>query len=381
MAIRRASEGNSRSTPASKANRAARAGAKPIAPKEAGSESGAGQPRLISAEATAAETQSEANSEANIRPQTLADYIGQTDLKEVLGIAIAAAKGREEPLDHLLFYGPPGLGKTTMALILAAEMGVSCKITAAPALERPRDITGLLMNLQAGDILFIDEIHRLNRMTEELLYPAMEDRRLDITIGKGASARTRSLELQPFTLIGATTRVGSLTSPLRDRFGIVQRLRFYDVAELTAIISRSAGVLDVEVDPAGAAEIARRARGTPRVANRLLKRVRDFTQVKALGTITQTVAEQALELFNVDRLGLDWADRLILQTAIEQFDGGPVGLEAIAAATGEDAHTIEDMYEPYLLQIGFLKRTPRGRAVTEAALKHLGYWPFGGTKK
>ncbi|MEO0949035.1 MAG: Holliday junction branch migration DNA helicase RuvB [Cyanobacteria bacterium J06641_5] len=381
MAIRRASEGNSRSTPASNPNSAARPRAKSNAPDESVSKPSSGQARLISAEATRAETQSEANSEANIRPQTLADYIGQTDLKEVLGIAFAAAKGREEPLDHLLFYGPPGLGKTTMALILASEMGVNCKITAAPALERPRDITGLLMNLQAGDILFIDEIHRLNRMTEELLYPAMEDRRLDITIGKGASARTRSLELQPFTLIGATTRVGSLTSPLRDRFGIVQRLRFYDVAELTAIISRSAGVLDVEVDTAGAEEIARRARGTPRVANRLLKRVRDFTQVKALGTITQTVAEQALELFNVDRLGLDWADRLILQTAIEQFDGGPVGLEAIAAATGEDAHTIEDMYEPYLLQIGFLKRTPRGRAVTEAALKHLGYWPFGGTKR
>ena len=373
MAIRRASEGNT--PPAAQAKPAA----KSIAPREPASEQS--QRRLVAAEATPAEVRTEANTEANIRPQTLADYIGQKDLKEVLGIAIAAAKGRGEPLDHLLFYGPPGLGKTTMALILAAEMGVNCKITAAPALERPRDITGLLMNLQAGDILFIDEIHRLNRMTEELLYPAMEDRRLDITIGKGASARTRSLELQPFTLIGATTRVGSLTSPLRDRFGIVQRLRFYDVAELTKIISRSAGVLDVEVDTAGAEEIARRSRGTPRVANRLLKRVRDFTQVKALGTITQTVAAQALELFNVDRLGLDWADRLILQTAIEQFDGGPVGLEAIAAATGEDAHTIEDMYEPYLLQIGFLKRTPRGRAVTEAALKHLGYWPFGGTKK
>ncbi len=357
MAIRRSSEGNS-STPKPQRERT----------------------RQIKAEATPAEARAEAASssstEGSIRPQSLADYIGQQDLKEVLGIAIAAAKGRSEPLDHLLFYGPPGLGKTTMSLILAAEMEAQCTITAAPALERPRDIAGLLMNLSPGDILFIDEIHRLNRMTEELLYPAMEDRRLDITIGKGASARTRSLELAPFTLIGATTRVGALTSPLRDRFGIVQRLRFYDVSELAEIVERSAAVLSIEVDRAGAEEIARRSRGTPRVANRLLKRVRDYAQVKNLDAITQSVAEQALELFDVDRLGLDWADRLILQTAIEQFDGGPVGLEAIAAATGEDAHTIEDMYEPYLLQIGFLKRTPRGRAVTEAALRHLGYWPF-----
>ncbi|ERN42688.1 holliday junction DNA helicase, RuvB subunit [Rubidibacter lacunae KORDI 51-2] len=325
----------------------------------------------IAPEATPAETTSGA--EESIRPRRLSDYIGQKDLKDVLDIAIRAAKGRSEALDHLLLYGPPGLGKTTMSLILAAEMGVNCRITAAPALERPRDITGLLVSLNPGDILFIDEIHRLNRMTEELLYPAMEDRRIDITIGKGQGARTRSIPLAPFTLIGATTRVGALTSPLRDRFGMIQRLRYYDTDELSQIVHRTAALLETPVTDDGALEIARRARGTPRVANRLLKRVRDFTQVKELGTVDRAIAADALELFEIDPLGLDWTDRAVLQTAIQQFGGGPVGLDAIAAATGEDAQTIEDVYEPYLLQIGFLSRTPRGRVVTEAAMRHLGY--------
>lgn len=310
--------------------------------------------------------------EDRIRPQRLADYLGQKDLKEVLGIAIAAAKARKEPLDHMLLYGPPGLGKTTMALILAAEMGVNCKITAAPALERPRDISGLLVALEAGDILFIDEIHRLNRMAEELLYPAMEDGRLDVTIGKGVSARTRSIPLKPFTLIGATTKVGSLTSPLRDRFGLIQRLRFYEVDELVAIVTRSAAILSQPITPEGTLEIARRARGTPRIANRLLRRIRDFAQVKNCPEITQEVAANAMDLYNVDPLGLDWTDRLILETMMSHFGGGPVGLEAIAAATGEDSKTVEEVYEPYLLQIGFLNRTPRGRVVTAIARKHLG---------
>jgi len=311
--------------------------------------------------------------EESIRPQRLADYIGQKDLKEVLEIAIAAAKSRGEALDHLLLYGPPGLGKTTMSLILATEMGVNCKITAAPALERPRDITGLLINLKPGDVLFIDEIHRLNRMTEELLYPAMEDCRLDITIGKGQTARTRSIPLPPFTLVGATTKVGSLTSPLRDRFGLIQRLRFYELDELTLIVRRTAELLKAPVTSDGAEEIARRARGTPRIANRLLRRVRDYAQVKKIDSINQDLAAKAMDLFNVDSCGLDWTDRLVLSAAIEQFKGGPVGLEALAAATGEDSKTIEEVYEPYLLQIGFLNRTHRGRVVTEAAYKHLGY--------
>jgi Holliday junction DNA helicase RuvB len=325
---------------------------------------------LLQSNATAEETNS---NEDSLRPQRLADYIGQKDLKAVLGIAIAAAKQRGEAMDHLLLYGPPGLGKTTMSLILATEMGVNCKITAAPALERPRDITGLLVNLHPGDVLFIDEIHRLNRITEELLYPAMEDGRLDITVGKGQTAKTRSIPLVPFTLVGATTRVGSLTSPLRDRFGMIQRLQFYELDELTEIVLRTAEVLETDIASEGATEIAQRSRGTPRIANRLLKRVRDYAQVKQLGTITPRVAEEALELFQVDKRGLDWTDRLILSTMIDQFHGGPVGLDAIAAATGEDRLTIEDVYEPYLLQIGFLQRTPRGRMVTEQAMKHLGY--------
>lgn len=314
--------------------------------------------------------------EDTVRPQRISDYLGQKSLKDVLDIAIKAAKFRSEPLDHLLLYGPPGLGKTTMALVLAAEMGVNCKITTAPALERPRDILGLLVNLQPGDLLFIDEIHRLPRVTEEILYPAMEDFRLDVTIGKGQSARTRSIPLQRFTLVGATTRVGALTSPLRDRFGIVQRLRFYELDELTQIVLRTASILSTAITDTGAVEIARRARGTPRIANRLLRRVRDYVAVKAGGaTINETIAAEALELFNVDPCGLDWTDRRMLTMMIENFAGKPVGLDTLAAATGEDAQTIEEVYEPYLLQIGYLQRTPRGRVPTPAAWKHLGYEP------
>ena len=310
-----------------------------------------------------------------IRPQKLADYIGQKDLKGILQIAIAAAKGRQEPLDHLLLYGPPGLGKTTMSLILATEMGVNCKITSAPALERPRDITGLLVSLKPGDIIFIDEIHRLNRMTEELLYPAMEDFRLDVTIGKGQTAKTRSIPLPPFTLVGATTKAGSLSSPLRDRFGLIQRLRFYELDELTAIVKRTSEIINTTVTESGAIEIARRSRGTPRIANRLLRRVRDYVEVHEAATITEELAATAMDLFDVDTEGLDWTDRLVLNTIIEQFNGGPVGLEAIAAATGEDRKTIEEVYEPYLLQNGYLSRTHRGRMATAKTYQHLGFTP------
>lgn len=314
--------------------------------------------------------------EEKLRPQRLADYIGQKSLKEVLEIAIQAAQARQESLDHLLLYGPPGLGKTTMSLILAAEMGVDCKITTAPALERPRDIAGILVTLKPGDILFIDEIHRLPKVTEEILYPAMEDFRLDVTIGKGQSARMKSIPLHRFTLVGATTRVGALTSPLRDRFGIIQRLEFYELDELTAIIIRTAQLLNTPIHESGAAEIARRARGTPRIANRLLRRVRDFVEVKAKGSvITETLAADALELFKVDPCGLDLTDRRLLAIMIENFGGRPVGLDTLAAATGEDAQTIEEVYEPYLLQIGYLQRTSRGRVPTLAAWKHLGYEP------
>lgn len=325
-------------------------------------------PNLMSAEANREETE---NNEDKIRPQRLADYIGQKDLKGILNIAIAAAKGRQDPLDHLLLYGPPGLGKTTMSLILATEMEVNCKITSAPALERPRDITGLLVSLKPGDILFIDEIHRLNRLTEELLYPAMEDFRLDVTLGKGQTAKTRSIPLPPFTLVGATTKAGSLSSPLRDRFGMIQRLRFYELDELTLIVKRTAEIINTAIAESGAVEIARRSRGTPRIANRLLRRVRDYVQVQKAETITEELAATAMDLFDVDTQGLDWTDRLVLTTIIEQFNGGPVGLEAIAAATGEDRKTIEEVYEPYLLQIGYLSRTHRGRMVTEKAYQHL----------
>jgi Holliday junction DNA helicase RuvB len=330
-------------------------------------------PSLVRIEAEVEEQRS--SSDEKLRPQKLSEYIGQRDLKEVLQITIQAAQSRQDPLDHLLLYGPPGLGKTTISLILATEMGVNCKVTSAPALERPRDIVGLLMNLQRGDILFIDEIHRLSRMTEELLYPAMEDFRLDITIGKGQSARIRSLPLPPFTLIGATTRVGALTSPLRDRFGFIQRLRFYEPDELGEIVLRTAKILNIDILPDAAAEVARRSRGTPRIANRLLRRVRDYAAVKQVDVIEVAVATEALELFNVDPCGLDWTDRRLLSVMIEHYGGGPVGLETLAAATGEDAQTIEEVYEPYLLQIGYLNRTPRGRVATAAAWKHLGFEP------
>lgn len=310
--------------------------------------------------------------ENHLRPQLLEDYIGQSKAKETLKIYIEAAKERGEALDHVLFYGPPGLGKTTLAGIIANEMGVNIKITSGPAIEKPGEMAAILNNLQEGDILFVDEIHRLNRQVEEVLYPAMEDYAIDIMIGKGAGARSIRLDLPKFTLVGATTRAGMLTAPLRDRFGVVHRLEFYTVEELKQIIMRSATVLGVEIDSKGAVELARRSRGTPRLANRLLKRVRDFAQVKYDGVITKEVADYALDLLDVDKYGLDYIDRNILLTMIEKFCGGPVGLDTLAAAVGEDAGTIEDVYEPYLLKNGFIQRTPRGRVVTELAYGHLG---------
>ena len=310
--------------------------------------------------------------ENHLRPQLLEDYIGQTKAKEMLKIYIEAAKARGEALDHLLFYGPPGLGKTTLAGIIANEMNVNMKITSGPAIEKPGEMAAILNNLQEGDVLFVDEIHRLNRQVEEVLYPAMEDYAIDIMIGKGASARSIRLDLPKFTLVGATTRAGMLTAPLRDRFGVVTRMEYYTVEELKMIILRSAKVLEVGIDENGAYAMARRSRGTPRLANRLLKRVRDFAQVKYDGYITEEVADYALDLLDVDKEGLDQTDRGILLAMIEKFGGGPVGLETLAASIGEDPGTIEDVYEPYLLKNGFIQRTPRGRVVTDAAYAHLG---------
>lgn len=310
--------------------------------------------------------------ESHLRPQLLDDYIGQEKAKEILKVYITAARERGEALDHVLFYGPPGLGKTTLAGIIANEMHVNIKITSGPAIEKPGEMAAILNNLQEGDVLFVDEIHRLNRQVEEVLYPAMEDYAIDIMIGKGASARSIRLDLPKFTLVGATTRVGMLTAPLRDRFGVIHRLEFYTVEELKRIIARSAKVLDVGIDDAGATALARRSRGTPRLANRLLKRVRDFAQVKYDGYITEDVANYALDLLDVDKCGLDQTDRTLLMTIIERFDGGPVGLDTLAASLSEDSGTIEDVYEPYLLKNGFIQRTPRGRIVTDFAYAHLG---------
>jgi Holliday junction DNA helicase RuvB len=310
--------------------------------------------------------------DSSLRPRQLSEYIGQDKIKEGLSIGIAAAQGRGQPLDHILLYGPPGLGKTTLAHVVANEMDVSIKITSGPAIERPGDLAAILTNLRKGDILFINEIHRLGHPVEEVLYPAMEDFCLDIVIGKGPSARSIRLKLPPFTIIGDTTRIALLTSPLRDRFGVVYRLDFYDLAAMEAIVRRSAGILGIPIDPKGTRTIARRARGTPRVANRLLKRVRDYAQVRADGNITEQVARQALGLLEIDPLGLDEIDRKILRTIIEKFGGGPVGLETIAAALSEEADTIMDVCEPYLLQLGFLERTPRGRVATRHAYEHLG---------
>ena len=310
--------------------------------------------------------------ENHLRPQLLEDYIGQAKAKEMLKIYIEAAKARGEALDHLLFYGPPGLGKTTLAGIIANEMNVNMKITSGPAIEKPGEMAVILNNLQEGDVLFVDEIHRLNRQVEEVLYPAMEDYAIDIMIGKGASARSIRLDLPKFTLVGATTRAGMLTAPLRDRFGVVTRMEYYTVEELKMIILRSAKVLEVGIDENGAYAMARRSRGTPRLANRLLKRVRDFAQVKYDGYITEEVADYALDLLDVDKEGLDQTDRGILLAMIGKFGGGPVGLETLAASIGEDPGTIEDVYEPYLLKNGFIQRTPRGRVVTDAAYAHLG---------
>lgn len=309
--------------------------------------------------------------ESTLRPQFLVDYIGQEKAKQNLKIYIEAAKQRKDPLDHALFYGPPGLGKTTLAGIIANEMGVNMKVTSGPAIEKPGEMAAILNNLQEGDLLFVDEIHRLNRQVEEVLYPAMEDYAIDIMIGKGASARSIRLELPKFTLIGATTRAGLLTAPLRDRFGIIHRLELYSVEELTQIIIHSAKILNVEIEKNGAMELARRSRGTPRLANRMLKRVRDFAQVKYNGIITEEVAKTALDLMDVDPLGLDHIDRNLLLTLIQKFSGGPVGLDTLAAAIGEDAGTIEDVYEPYLIKNGFINRTPRGRVVTENAYHHF----------
>ncbi|EOQ07107.1 Holliday junction branch migration DNA helicase RuvB [Bacillus cereus] len=324
--------------------------------------------RLLSGESA----YEDADLEYSLRPQTLRQYIGQDKAKHNLEVFIEAAKMREETLDHVLLYGPPGLGKTTLANIIANEMGVNVRTTSGPAIERPGDLAAVLTALQPGDVLFIDEIHRLHRSIEEVLYPAMEDFCLDIVIGKGPSARSVRLDLPPFTLVGATTRAGALSAPLRDRFGVLSRLEYYTVDQLSAIVERTAEVFEVEIDSLAALEIARRARGTPRIANRLLRRVRDFAQVRGNGTVTMEITQMALELLQVDKLGLDHIDHKLLLGIIEKFRGGPVGLETVSATIGEESHTIEDVYEPYLLQIGFLQRTPRGRIVTPLAYGHFG---------
>ncbi len=317
--------------------------------------------------------------ETSLRPKRLEDYVGQEKVKENLKIYIEAAKKRNDPLDHVLLYGPPGLGKTTLSNIIAAEMGVNIRVTSGPAIEKQGDLAAILTNLNEGDVLFIDEIHRLSRAVEEILYPAMEDYALDIIIGKGPSARSIRIDLPRFTLIGATTRAGQMTTPLRDRFGVILKLELYSPEELATIVRRNAGILDMEITDDGAIEIAGRSRGTPRIANRLLKRVRDFAQIKGNGEINSEIANYALNRLEIDRLGLDHIDRKMLETIVKFYDGGPVGLETLAATVGEEAITLEDMYEPYLMQIGFLSRTPRGRCITRMACEHLGL-PFHAQK-
>ncbi|WP_425256518.1 Holliday junction branch migration DNA helicase RuvB [Rubrivivax sp. RP6-9] len=329
-------------------------------------------PRVVSAAAT---SPNEEAIERALRPKGLAEYVGQAKAREQLEIFIGAARGRGEALDHVLLFGPPGLGKTTLSHIIASELGVNLRQTSGPVLEKPKDLAAILTNLERNDVLFIDEIHRLSPVVEEILYPALEDYQIDIMIGEGPAARSIKLDLQPFTLVGATTRAGMLTNPLRDRFGIVARLEFYSAEELTRIVTRSAGLLNVPVDAAGALEIARRSRGTPRIANRLLRRVRDYAQVKADGRISAAVADAALKMLDVDPQGFDLMDRKLLEAVIHRFDGGPVGLDNVAAAIGEESGTIEDVIEPFLIQQGYLQRTPRGRIATMAAWRHLGLAP------